>query len=139
MGAHINLLKCINFQKPPSYKNEALLRYHKLTNVNIKPTEALVILTSASKTHRHPPQSRRRTLLFLPQPLWKALLHVLLSFSLNETIMARLTLERDGINQTCLPPAQTSMAFLTWVIRKRRVERQQVVQFQDGGTNPPLS
>lgn len=53
--------------------------------------------------------------------------------------MARLTLEGDGINQTCLPPAQTSMAFLTWVIRKRRVERQQVVQFQDGGTNPPLS
>lgn len=55
--------------------------------------------------------------------------------------MARLTLEGDGINQTCLPPAQASMAFLTWVIRKRRVgvERQQVVQFQDGGTNPPLS
>lgn len=31
------------------------------------------------------------------------------------------------------------MAFLTWVIRQRRAGRRQVVRFQDGGTNPPLS
>lgn len=43
LDAHINCLKCIHFQKPPSYKNEALLRCHKLTTEKIKLTEALVI------------------------------------------------------------------------------------------------
>lgn len=41
--------KCSNFQKPSSYKNEALLRCCKLTTETVTHTEALVIFSSSTQ------------------------------------------------------------------------------------------
>lgn len=97
LDAHINRLKCIDFQKQPSYKNEALLRCRKLTTEKIKLTELLVIFnfivlnsqTSASKQKTNPAISSTAPL--------ERLLHLLFSFSLHKTIVPRPTLEEDGI------------------------------------------
>lgn len=83
-----------NFQKPPCYKSEALLRCCKLTTEEVKHTEASVIFnTTIQNSQTCNPKQKINPAISSTVPLGISL-H-LLSFYFSETIMARLTIKKS--------------------------------------------